>query len=287
MHDFLFIIEKSTLPVMKVNLNFRDFVSYHAAVKANCKPTYLLENKKTKWNHTNFFTSLCYTLLCLLLFCGEHACSLWKTAHETVAVWEESTAANVTHESVWSWLFLAVGLGLDNQMKTHSVGQLEIDIQEAETEATIHFQRVSSYVKCMTVWVSTKNTESVASMRPKTIKRPRRVADVAILILCFGLHTRSLATKRPVRNYQILTELEKPSHVWQAVYCSRFRQIKRYLDLLCGYKNHRPLNTASTMPGCTKIVSRSWVHSKGPGWNEAKPSKNLNQPVQCQKFEFA
>lgn len=40
--DFLFIINKSSLPALKVNLNFPDFNSFHAAVKANGKPTSLL-----------------------------------------------------------------------------------------------------------------------------------------------------------------------------------------------------------------------------------------------------
>lgn len=74
-----------------------------------------------------------------------------------------------------------------------------------------------------TAWVSTNNIESVASMRPKTIKRPGRVADVAILILCFSLHSPPSGRCRATNCW-----LERMRHVWKTVCGSRFRQINKY-----------------------------------------------------------
>lgn len=68
MNDFLFI-SKISLP-MEVKLNFRYLISFHAAVKANCKHS-LLEEKSVK-----SYTLLHICVCTLLLFCGVNVCSL-------------------------------------------------------------------------------------------------------------------------------------------------------------------------------------------------------------------
>ena len=266
MNDFLFI-SKISLP-MEVKLNFRYFISFHATVKANCKRS-LLEEKKREIIRTSSHLRL-HSVMSVAVLWRECLLPL-KNRPQTVAFWEESTAANLTHESVWSWLFLALGLGLDNHMKTHSVGQLEIDIQEAETDSTTHLQRASSYMKCMSANQQHRKrgiheTEDYQTTPAVWLMLPFSYFASACRLVVWPPSGRCGTTN---------CSLEKMRHVWQAVCCLRFQQLTKCLDSLCRYKNKRPLNTAFTMPGCTKIVSRSWVHSKGPGWTGQKPSKNL------------
>ena len=134
MNDFLFISKKISLP-MEVKLNFQYLISFHAAVKANCKRSFTQRKKNVK-AYELLHICVC-TLSCLLLFCGVNTCSLWKTVRKQL-LFDRKVQLPIWPTRLRAWQ------AVDNQIKTYSVGHLEIDNQEKETDVTFHLQTASS-----------------------------------------------------------------------------------------------------------------------------------------------